>query len=66
VKLSDLMDVLSQYDPETDVLIAAKPSGTYFEFEIKQQTNHVMEGGSALVTLEPTELAGSIEVTAQE
>jgi hypothetical protein len=66
VKLSDLMDALSQYDPKTDVVIAAKPSGTYFEFEIKQQTNHVMGGGSALITLEPTEPAGSIEVTIRE
>ena len=35
MKLADLLNTLSEYDPETDVVVALRPEGDYRDFAIK-------------------------------
>ena len=36
MKLADLLNTLSEYDPETDVVVALRPEGDYRDFAIKE------------------------------
>jgi hypothetical protein len=66
MKLSDLMDALSEYDASSDVLIAGKPSG-YLNFKIeKHDDTSIEKGGLPIIALEATEEIGPIFVTVKE
>jgi hypothetical protein len=54
MKISELIDILKQYDPPADVVIASTPYGGYFNFIVREQRGlAVTEGApSGAVTLE--------------
>ena len=63
MKVSELMNILKKCDPSGEVLIAAKPSGTYLDFEVKEQDVSAESGGNNIIGLEATERIGAVFVT---
>jgi hypothetical protein len=53
MKLADLLNTLSEYDPETDVVVALRPEGDYRDFIIKERTGISLEReGRNIIALE--------------
>jgi hypothetical protein len=52
MKISELMDALTQYDPSEDVVIVGEHTQAYFDFIIKKQTGAaVTKGQDSVVAL---------------
>lgn len=53
MKLADLLNTLSEYDPETNVVVALRPEGDYRDFAIKECYGISMEReGRNIIALE--------------
>jgi hypothetical protein len=53
MKLADLLNTLSEYDPETDVVVALRPEGDYRDFAIKDcQGISLQREGRNIIALE--------------
>ena len=53
MKLADLLNTLSEYDPETNVVVALRPEGDYCDFAIKECHGISMEReGRNIIALE--------------
>jgi hypothetical protein len=63
MKVADLIDGLSQYASNADVVISSKPYSTFFEFQIKEREGEAIEEGNSLIVLEATKEIDEIIVT---
>jgi biotin carboxyl carrier protein len=63
MKVAELIDALSQYASNGDVVISSKPYGTLFEFQIKEREGEAIEEGNPLIVLEVTKEMEEIIVT---
>ncbi len=53
MKLADVLNTLSEYDPETDVVVALRPEGDYRDFAIKEcQGISLQSEGRNIIALE--------------
>jgi hypothetical protein len=58
MKVSELISALKQYDEDSNVLVAGKPSG-YRDFKVETRYDATIEkGGRPIVALEATEEIG--------
>jgi hypothetical protein len=66
MKISELIRIIEQYDPSSDILIAGKPNG-YRNFKIEKHANTSTEkGGLPIVAIEATEDIGLSHVIIEE
>jgi hypothetical protein len=53
MKLADLLNTLSEYDPETEVVVALRPEGDYRDFSIEERQGVSLEkDGRNIIALE--------------
>jgi len=53
MKLADLLNTLSEYDPETEVVVALRPEGDYRDFAVKERSGVSLEkDGRNIIALE--------------
>jgi hypothetical protein len=53
MKLADLLNTLSEYDPETEVVVALRPEGDYRDFSINERKGVSIEkDGHNIIALE--------------